>query len=84
MVSSGPCVCVIQKIIIRKDYYLNTFLKKNMKQHMLTYFFMSMLYNKIKFEIDVNKMNYWKPSGGYKKGENIGENIIKFINFHLL
>ncbi len=29
-------------------------------------------------------MNYWKPSKGYKKGEKVRENIIKFINFHLL
>jgi hypothetical protein len=49
--------------------------------------FMSMLYNKIRFEIDINNNELLKTICEHmkevKKGERAKENIIKLINLHL-
>jgi hypothetical protein len=62
----------------------NIFLKNNVKKYVLVCLFMSMLYTKIKFEIDINNDELlkiiWKHMREIKRGEG---DIIKLMNLHL-
>ncbi len=62
------------------------FSKNNIKRHKLIYLIMSMLYNKIRFEIDLNSDELlkiiWEHMREIKKES--WKDIIKLINLHLL
>ncbi len=62
------------------------FSKNNIKRHKLIYLIMSMLYNKIRFEIDLNSDKLlkiiWEHMREIKKES--WKDIIKLINLHLL